>query len=93
MRQRPAGHPEGMRERQRVRIPSPRERPQRGFVHQGPDREVGEEKAPGFLSHERGRLAPQDTLPTPQVRLQLVERRICFSLKVFFFQHEFSLHK
>ena len=48
---------------------------ERGLVHQRADREVREEKAPRFLSHELRGLAPQDTLATPETCLEFVERR------------------
>ena len=65
-----------MREGQHVRIARPRERSQGCLVHQGPEREVREEKAPGLLPDELRGLAPEDPLPTPEMRLELVERRL-----------------
>ena len=74
MGQRPAGDTKRVREGQRVGIARPRQGAQRGLVHQGADRKMREEKAPGFLPHELGRLAPEDPLSTPEMRLEYVER-------------------
>ena len=59
MRQGPPGDPERMDEGERVGIAGPRERAQRGLVHQGAEREVRQEEPPGFLPHELGRLTPE----------------------------------
>ena len=60
MRERAAGDLHRVRERQRVRIARPRERAERGLMHQRAECKVREEQAPHFLAHEVGGLAAED---------------------------------
>ena len=63
MGKRPAGHAHDMHEGQGIRIARAQQRAERRFVHQGAEREVGEQITPRFLPDEVGRFAPEYALP------------------------------
>jgi hypothetical protein len=62
-----------MEEREVVRILS---RGERGLVQEAADGEMGQQQAVELLLDQVRRLAPQDDAGAPQVRLDLVERRL-----------------
>ena len=49
---------------------------QRGFVHEAADGEMGHEQAIELLPYQIRRLTAQDDLCSPQVSLELIERRL-----------------
>ena len=55
-----------------------RERAQGGLVHQSAQCEMGEQEAPGFLTHKVRGLAVEHALGAPQMRLQFIERGLDF---------------
>jgi len=73
VRQRAASHTQSMGERQSVGVAGPRQGAQCGVVHECTNREVGEEKAPGFLQHQLGCLAAQHAAWATQMGLELIE--------------------
>lgn len=76
MRERAAGHAEGMDEGQLVGIVGPEERAERALVHEGAEREVREHEAPFLLPDQiRGFAAEHPPAPA-EMRLKFVEGRL-----------------